>query len=165
MDRAFGRLLAGFNTFASVWILALVLLISSDVIGRNAFNHPIPGVPEIVRFSVVTMFWLQMAFVLRKGAHLRTTLGLNLLPPFAHRIVLTLNALIGVAMFSLIAWFAWSETVKTWAIGAFEGEHPVRIPIWPVWGILVGGAVLTAIQYALDACGYPHDTREGTDDS
>jgi len=154
MSRAFHALLAGFNTLASVWVLFLVGLISADVIGRAAFNSPLPGVPEIVRFSIVGMVWLQMAYTLRSGNHLRTTLFLGRMPDVARRAVLIANSLVGVGLFVMIAWLGWIEMAKSFEIGAFEGEHPVRIPVWPVWAILVGGAVLTAIQFVLDAARY-----------
>ena len=141
MNRLFHNLLAGLNTLASVWVLFIVALVSSDVIGRAAFNAPLPGVPEIVRFSIV-------------GNHLRTTLALGKMPPLAQRAVLIANSLAGVGLFVLITWLGWIEMAKSYDIGAFEGEHPVRIPIWPVWAILVGGAALTALQFALDAIRY-----------
>ena len=135
----------GCNTLASVWVLFIVGLISADVIGRAAFNSPLPGVPEIVRFSIVGMVWLQMAYTLRSGNHLRT----DAVPrPHAarsrQRAVLIANSLVGIGLFVLIAWLGWIEMAKSFEIGAFEGEHPVRIPVWPVWAILVGGAALTA---------------------
>jgi len=154
MSRAFHNLLAGMNTLASVWVLLIVALVSADVIGRVAFNAPLPGVPEIVRFSIVGMVWLQMAYTLRSGNHLRTTLFLGRMPGVARRAVLIANSLVGVGLFVLIAWLGWIELAKTYEIGAFEGEHPVRIPVWPVWAILVGGAALTAVQFALDAVRY-----------
>jgi len=154
MNRAFHNLLAGMNTLASVWVLFIVGLVSADVIGRAAFNSPLPGVPEIVRFSIVGMVWLQMAYTLRSGNHLRTALALGKMPPLAQRAVLIANSLVGIGLFVMITWLGWIEMVKTFEIGAFEGEHPVRIPIWPVWGILVGGAALTALQFALDVVRY-----------
>ena len=33
----------------------------------------------------------------------------------------------------MITWLGWIELAKSYEIGAFEGEHPVRIPVWPVW--------------------------------
>jgi TRAP-type C4-dicarboxylate transport system permease small subunit len=154
MKRLFHNLLAGLNMLASVWVLFIVALVSTDVIGRAAFNAPLPGVPEIVRFSIVGMIWLQMAYTLRSGNHLRTTLALGMMPPLAQRAVLIANSLVGVGLFVLITWLGWIEMAKSYDIGAFEGEHPVRIPIWPVWAILVGGAALTALQFALDAVRY-----------
>jgi TRAP-type C4-dicarboxylate transport system permease small subunit len=154
VNRLFHSLLAGLNTLASVWVLFIVGLVSADVIGRAAFNAPLSGVPEIVRFSIVGMVWLQMAYTLRSGNHLRTTLFLGAMPPLAQRAVLAANSLVGVGLFVLIAWLGWIEMAKSFEIGAFEGEHPVRIPVGPVWAILVGGAALTALQFALDAVRY-----------
>lgn len=154
MTRMFATLLASLNTLASLWVLFIVALVSADVIGRAGFNTPLPGVPEIVRFSIVGMVWLQMAYTLRAGNHLRTTLFLGRMPPLAQRAVLILNSLVGIALFVMIAWLGWVETAKSYDIGAFEGEHPVRIPVWPIWAILVGGAALTAVQFALDALRY-----------
>lgn len=154
LDRLFGGLVSAMNIVASLWVLVLVALISADVIGRGAFNLPIPGVPEIVKFSIVGMVWLQMAYTLRAGKHLRTTIGLALMPRAGQRAVLVLNALVGIAMFAFIAWLGAAEMVASWEIGAFEGEHPVRIPVSPLWAVLVVGACLTAIQFALDALRY-----------
>jgi TRAP-type C4-dicarboxylate transport system permease small subunit len=154
----FGKLLAGCNAIASLVILFLMLLISTDVFLRGAFNAPIPGVPEIVKFAIVGMFWLQCAYTLRTRKHLRTTLLLGAMPRGLQTAVLILNALIGASLFLLIAWLASNETLKTYEIGAFEGEHPVRIPIWPLWGILVAGAIMTAVQFLIDMVRY---VREG----
>ena len=150
----FDGLLATCNNVASLVVVFLMLLISSDVILRGAFNSPLPGVPEIVKFAIVGMFWLQCAYALRARKHLRTTILLGVLPRPAQLTILVLNALVGAALFGFIAWLASGETYKTWEIGAFEGEHPVRIPIWPLWGILVFGAVLTMIQFLLDVWRY-----------
>jgi TRAP-type C4-dicarboxylate transport system permease small subunit len=154
MGRAFAALLAILNTVASVWVIFLVGLISADVIGRAAFNSPLPGVPEIVKSSIVGMVWLQMAYTLRARTHLRSTLFLGAMPRIGQRAVLVLNSLVGIAMFSFITWLGWIEMVQSWEVGAFEGEHPVRIPVWPIWAILIGGAGLMAVQFLLDTLRY-----------
>src|SRR3990172_2138838 len=136
MDRLFGGLVSGINVAASIWVLALMALISADVIGRGAFNAPIPGVPEIVKFSIVAMVWSQMAYTLRAGKHLRTTIGLALMPAAGQRAVLVLNALVGVAMFACIAWLSVGELASSWEFDTFEGAYPVRIPVWPLWAVL-----------------------------
>ena len=154
MARLFHGLLASLNNLASFWTIFLVALISTDVIGRAAFNSPLPGVPEIVKFSIVGMVWLWMAYTLRSGAHLRTNLVLGRLPRTGQKAVLIANSLVGVGLFILITWLAWIEMMKSWEIGAFEGEYPVRVPVSPIWAILVIGSTLTAVQFALDAVRY-----------
>jgi TRAP-type C4-dicarboxylate transport system permease small subunit len=149
MDRAFNALLAALNAFASLWILFLVFLISADVIGRGVFNWPLPGVPEIVRLSLVAVFWLQVAYTLRIGSHLRTTMLLDRMSEPARRTVLVLNAVFGTLLFAAIAYWAFFDAVRAWETDEFEGEHPVRIPTWPLWWSLVIGATLTSIQYLI----------------
>ena len=76
------------------------------------------------------------------------------MPRAGQRAVLVLNALVGIAMFAFIAWLGAAEMVASWEVGAFEGEQPVRIPVAPLWAVLVVGACLTAIQFAPDALRY-----------
>lgn len=143
------KVLERLNLLSSIGILLLMLLISADVIGRG-LGHPLAGVPELVRFAVVCMFWLQMAYVLRTGGHLKTTLIFDLLPAFAQKGVLMLNAAVGCAIMLMIVWFGTPELLNAWEIGEFEGALPVRIPVWPIWTIIVCCAALTALQFALD---------------
>ncbi len=154
MGAWFGGLLAACNNFASMVVVFLMALISADVALRGGFNSPIPGVPEIVKFAIVGMFWLQCAYCLRARKHLRTTILLGAMPRRAQIAVLVLNSLVGACMFGFIAWLGSGETMRSYEIGAFEGEYPVRIPVWALWGILVAGAVLTMLQFLLDAYRY-----------
>lgn len=147
--RIFAKLLERLNLASSLGIMLLMLLISADVIGRAFFGSPIPGVPEIVRFAVVVMFWLQMAYVLRTGGHLRTTLLFDILPPTGQRLVHLANTLAGSAIMVMIVWFGVPELVQSWQINEFEGALPVRIPVWPIWTAIVVCAALTALQYGL----------------
>ncbi len=166
MQRLFASLLALSNSVASLWVMALMLLITADVVGRGFFNMPIPGVPEIVKFSVVAMFWLQIAYTLRTGKHLRTTLLLGVMPRWMQTSVLVVNCLLGIAIFGFIVWLGWGEMMVSYENDIFEGEHPVRILVWPIWATLVFGAVLMALQYLLDVVRlivrgpYPHETQE-----
>ena len=147
---AFHTLLARLNLLSSLGILLLIGLISADVFGRAFFHMPIPGVPEVVRFSVVCMFWLQMAYVLRTGGHLRTTLVFDVLPQRVQQVVMLLNALAGSIIMALIVHYGLPELLKSWEINEFEGALPVRIPVWPIWTIIIFCAALTALQYAVD---------------
>lgn len=174
MDRLFARLLSTLNMLASLWILALIALISADVIGRSFFDNPLPGVPEIVKFSIVGMVWLQMAYVLRSGGHLRTTLGLDAMPRPAAKSVMVLNMLAGLAIFAMVSWYGSGEMLQSWRVSAFEGAEPVRIPTWPIWAIVVVGSALTAIQCVIEiglilrgrdaSSDVPHGTDSAPDD-
>lgn len=147
----FGRLLSALNFTASLLIVAIMLLITTDVLGRALFSLPLHGVPELTKFSIVCMVWLQMAYTLRAREHLRSNLILRVMPRLGQRTILLLNAAMGALMMFLIAYYSYPEMLRSWRIGAFEGEHPVRIPTWPIWSIVVIGSALTSIEYAYQA--------------
>jgi TRAP-type C4-dicarboxylate transport system permease small subunit len=148
MWELFGRLQYVMNLCAAFLILGLMLMISADVIGRTVFSSPLYGVPELTKFAVVCIAWLQMAYALRQNKHLRSTLVLDALPRLPRRVVIVANCLMGAAMMGLIVWFSWPEMLRAYQGGIFEGEHPVRVPVWPIWGIVILAAGTTAIEYA-----------------
>ena len=63
----FETLLSGLNSIGTLWIFLLMVVISIDVIGRTAFNAPLPGVLELVRLSIVGIVFIQLGHTLRAG--------------------------------------------------------------------------------------------------
>jgi TRAP-type C4-dicarboxylate transport system permease small subunit len=144
-----GKLLAFLNLIAALLIVAIMFLITTDVIGRAFFAYPLYGVPEITKLSIICMVWLQMAYTLRVRQHLRSTLIVGALPIIPRRAVLLLNCVAGSILMAIIAYYAYPELVRSYRLGYFEGEHPVRVPTWPIWAIVVLGSALTAIEYVI----------------
>lgn len=151
MNQLFGRLLSALNIVASLLICTIMLIITTDVVGRALFRFPLYGVPEMTKLSIICIVWLQMAYTLRQRQHLRSNLILGVLPRIGQQGVLLLNALVGVDIFTLIAYYSYPELLRAWRTGAFEGEHPVRIPVWPIWATVVIGSALTALEYVIQA--------------
>lgn len=149
----FDFILRACNLAASIAVVALMALIATDVIGRAAFSAPLVGVPEIVKLSIVAIVWLQFAFTLRTHRHLRSNLIFGLLPRGGRRTIYFLNCLLGIAVFALIARFGFDNAVETFQSGIFEGEHPMRIPVWPVWAVVTLGAGLMTVEYVRQAVG------------
>lgn len=149
MERKFEALLDKLNTLAGLMIVGLMLLIATDVIGRALFNTPLAGVPEIVKVAIVAIVWLQIAYALRSGTHLRSSMLFSALPFRAQQAIYALNCLVGITVFGLIAWYSHDDVLKTFRNGIFEGEDPVRILVWPIWFALVLGATLTMLEYLI----------------
>lgn len=144
--RFFHRLLSWLNMAGAAWVTALMLLIVVDVIGR-AFGSPLFGVPEIVKISVVGLVWCMMPHTLKIGAHLRSTILMDLMPPAGRRAVEALSCVLGIAMFALIVYSGWDKMIEAWQIGEFEGEEPMRVPTAPIRTLVFVGAALTALQF------------------
>jgi TRAP-type C4-dicarboxylate transport system permease small subunit len=168
MYQVLGRILSTLNFGASVLTLAIMVLIGVDVFGRALFGRPLYGVPEITKLSIVCLVWLQMAYTLHVRKHLRADTLLGIMPSAGRRVVMLANGIGGVFVFSVIASYGYFELARAWSTGTFEGEDPVRLPIWPVWLILVVGAALTALEYLVQsaqAAGFGGYREEGGSDA
>jgi len=144
-------LMALLNIIGAIWVVLIMVLIAVDVTGRAFFGAPLFGVPEIVKISVVGLVWCQMAHTLRIGAHLRSTILVERLPPGARRLVEFVSFLLGAITFALIVYSGWDNMLESWRIGEYEGEEPVRVPTYPIRSLVLLGAALTAFQFALMA--------------
>ena len=52
-----------------------------------------------------------------------------------------------MALFVIIAKLAAESAINAHAYKTFEGEDPVRIPIWPVWATISVSSLLLAVEY------------------
>ena len=72
VQRIIDRITMGLNVIGTLLILALMILINSDIIGREVFLSPVSGVPEMVSMSIVAIVFLQVGQAFRMGRFTRT---------------------------------------------------------------------------------------------
>lgn len=148
---AFGYLTQALNAVGTVLILLMVVAVNADVIGRDFFNHPIPGVVEFLGLSIVAIVFLQMANTLREGRHVSNDLLLQLISRRRPRVEAAFYAvfnLLGAVLFALIVIYVLPYFMQNWSNGYFRGTTGVvEIPIWPFQAALVVGAVATTVQF------------------
>lgn len=150
-NSAFGFLTQALNVVGTILILLMVVAVNADVIGRDFFNHPIPGVVEFLGLSIVAIVFLQMANTLREGRHVSNDLLLRLISKDRPRVESAFYAafnLLGAILFALIVIYFWPKFMDNWTHGYYRGTTGVvQIPIWPFQAALVVGAVVTALQF------------------
>ena len=147
------RVTGAMNALGTLWIGALMVLINADVVGRNLFASPVPGVPEMVALSIVGIVFLQLADTLHSGRFTRADILLDrlaLTAPRAHDALHALFHSVGALLMLVILWASWeplAESVRireyVGAIGAFQA------PVWPVRLITLLGLGMTALCYGL----------------
>lgn len=145
----FERIAALLSAAGSLWIVALMLLVVADVVGRGFLNRPITGVAEVAGRSVVSIVFLQLAAAILTGRLTRSDLVLRLVARFGPRPVALLEVIFALAAalaFALIVRAAWPNLTSTWTTGEFFGVQGVfTIPLWPFRGLMVGGAGLAVL--------------------
>lgn len=151
----FGALTRAMNVVGTILILAIAVAVNADVIGRDFFNQPIPGVVEFIGLSIVAIVFLQMANTLRENRHVTNDVIIDIIershPKFAIASRILFH-LIGAVLMILIAWFVWPILTQNYNGGYFKGTSGlVEIKIWPFMVAIVFGAVVTAVQFLLIA--------------
>ncbi|WP_180683857.1 TRAP transporter small permease subunit [Tepidicella baoligensis] len=146
-------LVQGLNALGTLWIIALMLLINADIIGRTGFNAPVRGVTELVSLSIVGIVFLQLADTLRAGRFTRADVMLDWLKrehPVAAARLQALFHLTGGALMLVILWAAWGPLVESVRIREYVGAlGDFMAPVWPVRLIMLVGLSVTALTFVL----------------
>ncbi len=148
---AFDRLVVGMNALGSFWILLLVLLVTSDALGRTFLNHPIEGTHEMIQISVVGIVFLQLADTIRTSRLTRSDsiLGiLNLRWPRAGAALECAFALLGAVFMGIGLWGSVQLLQEAIDRGSYIGNDGIfTAPVWPVKTLIVLGLTVCLIQF------------------
>ncbi len=143
------------NAAATLWILLLMVLLVADVAGRELFNSPIAGVPEMVKYSIVGIVFLQIAHTHRKGEMIRSDGVLGLISrhhPAAGRGLDILAQLTGAVVAGLLGWSVWPKAVRAFDRHEMEGiSGHFQMPVWPFLAIVSFGSFLLCLSFLIRA--------------
>lgn len=151
----FELLLSLLNSIGTLWIFLLMVVISIDVIGRTAFNSPLPGVLELVRLSIVGIVFIQLGHTLRAGRITRSDNLMRKLQQRVPRVGYAMEALFdltGTAVFAVLFNASLPMFLSSWASGEYAGiQGYVTYPVWPVRLIILIGSACAGLQFLIFA--------------
>lgn len=143
------------NIAGTMLILIMAVAVNADVLGRDLFNHPIPGVLEFIGLSIVAVVFLQMANTLHEGRHVSNDIFVHFFSATHPRLTAGLYAafdLVGALLMAIIVIYVWPIVVENYQGEYYAGTAGViEIPIWPFMAVIVLGATATTIQFLLQA--------------
>lgn len=149
----FGFLTQGLNALGTLWIVALMLLVNSDVLGRELFNAPVRGTTELVALSIVGIVFLQLADTLATGRLTRADVLLDRLKrvrPWLAALLQAVYHVVGALLMAVILWAAWEPLVESIRIQEYVGAlGDFTAPVWPVRLIMLIGMLVTLITFLL----------------
>jgi TRAP-type C4-dicarboxylate transport system permease small subunit len=127
-----------------------MFMISADAISRYAFNHPWPGVQEIVsQYLMVIIAFLTMAYVQSKKKHITARVFQSRLSLRALAIHQLLVTTLASAFIGLLAWTAGAKMLSSLETGEYM-TGLVRLSMWPPRSILFIGAFTMCIVLVKD---------------
>ena len=134
---------------AAVIIFLLGFLVCADVFGRAFFNSPVKGTPEIVSMSIVIICFLLAGYSVQSGGMIYTDVVSGIFGVRGRAFAQLLSAVLGILFFGLIVWGSFEPTLHAFVSGEYEGEGALRVPVWPARTIVVIGAILVVVSYAM----------------
>ena len=146
-------LTSALNLCGSALILAIMVLICADIIGRSAFEAPISGVPEMVTLSIVAIVFLQAPQAVRMSRLTRSDAFPDFLAARAPRIAGLLEALydlLGLLIMGAVLQASWPLFLKAWKRDTFVGAvGDFMAPVWPVKLIILIGCAMLMLRFGL----------------
>jgi TRAP-type C4-dicarboxylate transport system permease small subunit len=129
-------------------LLVIAITIMIDVIGRG-MGRPLYGSQDIVTMSMVLLVFGGMAICDRTGGHITVDIFERHFPDWFNRLIDILAALLGAAIFALIAWAVLESAALSVMLNL--NTNLLNLPkAWFQWA-LAGFAALTAFGMALRA--------------
>jgi len=141
------RLSRAIHLVSALWTLGLAALIFLDVAGRSLLSQPIPGTKEIIQNSIVAITFLQLPLAIYSGSMLRTSVLADAVPGAIRRLLRTLCYLLGVALFTGLMISSYEPLLDAYRIGEYEGEGALRVPVWPLRGVILIMSVFGIFAY------------------
>lgn len=142
------RILASIGT---ILILLQMILICCDIGGRFFFDHPIPGVFEIIELTIVAIVFLQIPNAIGTGNFIRSDAIFTAIVssrPGLGRIMDIAFSLVGVLVMCAIAYGVWFKLIQAFERNLFTGNPGIfTAPIWPALLCIVIGSVFAALNY------------------
>jgi TRAP-type C4-dicarboxylate transport system permease small subunit len=123
------RLSSWFEQFAIIGFLGMMAATLIDVIGAKAFKWPLPAGLEVVFFCQLIAISGALAFGEMDGRHIRVEFFVDKLPKTARAFFHGLAALLGLALFVILAWKSYTYAMTLKAINDVTATS--RIPLYP----------------------------------
>ena len=134
------------QSVAAIWLILVAITIFAEVTFRN-FGLFL-GADQIVQNSVPAIVFLQVPFAIASGTMLRTTLIYDFFKERGKRIVNRISYIIGVLLFTGIAVGGWTDMIKGWEIGEYQGIGAIEFPVYPIRTGIIFSSIIIVIIYS-----------------
>lgn len=145
-----------------VGVVAMMLLVSADALGRFVFHAPITGAYELTEdYLMVILVFLGLSHSYRKGAFVRVTSFRRFFPRRLRSVLERACTAAAALVVAAIAAGGFDTTLRAARIGEFS-SNLLQYPLAPAYALVVVGCALLALRlsYSLFATSSNEDGEE-----
>ncbi len=144
LSNAFGKLLNALAVAAALTLLAMVVMVTADILLRNLTRNGFPWANEISEYALYVITLLTAPWLLRRGQHVRVDLVLTLVPVRVAWLMEALGDVIGFAVCLVMMRYGFKMSIDSAVLGSITIKNLVFPEWWLLWPLPVCFALLAA---------------------
>ncbi|MDO6461646.1 TRAP transporter small permease [Granulosicoccaceae sp. 1_MG-2023] len=161
IDRGFFRFESFLNLAGGVAIFLLVLLATTNILGRWLFSKPISGYVDWVEQAMAFIAFLGIAYTQRQGGHIRMDLVVGHLHGRYLWFTECLSTLLMLAVTLVLIYGSSLHFWRAYSIG--DSSLDINLPTWPAKLVVPFALSIFALRLLLQLWAYLRALRDGGD--
>lgn len=126
-------------------VVAMMLIITFDVIARYVFNNPTMWGGEIASYLMIAIVFLGLGQNLRLGSHIRIDVFTNLVSPRMRLFLEIFAYAIGIVFAAMLLAGCWIRFENFWARQT-TSDSPLMTELWlPMVPVLIGAGIFCLV--------------------
>jgi TRAP-type C4-dicarboxylate transport system permease small subunit len=138
------KLNRGAAALAGAALLAMIALITLQVVLRRFFNSPIEYTDEVSGYLLVAVTLPALSYAMEKGDHIRVDMGLERLPPPVLRWFRIGWCIVGIAFSALLAYETAAYALESSRMASVSIDS--QMLLWPIQALVPAGFVLLGLE-------------------
>ena len=130
LSNAFGRLFDALAVIAALVLLAMVVVVTADIVLRNLTRSGFPWANEVSEYALYGMTLLTAPWLLRRGQHVRIDLLLTAVPARAAWVMESVGDVIGFLVCVVMVRYGFHMTADSFRIGSLTIKNLVFAEWW-----------------------------------
>ncbi|MES9876806.1 MAG: TRAP transporter small permease [Candidatus Sedimenticola sp. PURPLELP] len=158
-DRTFFRFESILNLAGGLVIFLLVLLATTNVLGRWMFSLPIDGYVDWVEQAMAFLAFLGIAYTKRLGGHIRMDI---LISHLRGRVLWAMELIAVCLMLMVTTVLVYGSYLHFWrAYSIGDSSLDINLPTWPAKLVVPFALTVLALRLILQIWGYLRAVKEG----
>ena len=144
LSNAFGKLLNALAVAAALTLLAMVVMVTADILLRNLTRTGFAWSNEVSEYALYVITLLTAPWLLRRGQHVRVDLVLTLVPVRVAWLMEAAGDVIGFAVCLVMMRYGFKMSIESAVLGSITIKNLVFPEWWLLWPLPVCFALLAA---------------------
>ena len=132
LSNAFAKLLNALAVVAALTLLAMVVMVTADIVLRNLTRSGFPWANEVSEYALYVITLLTAPWLLRRGQHVRIDLVLTLVPARLAWLMEALSDVFGFAVCLVMMRYGLKMTIDSAVLGSIT----IKNLVFPEWWLL-----------------------------